>query len=392
MRKSKIHTHDGEELEIIEDKPKRKPKPVRKRRALVFGLVGLSLVLFMGVVGLLMRTTNVSEACPGADCQTAHTVANNTTRWQPALCPEILGASGDKIALTAQLRGSDQPEMFVMDAEGRNLCPLITESLSISSPSWSPDGRWIAFHLVTQDRHDANHFYRDLHLFDLANGDTMNLTYDIGTATSVDWSPTGGQLVFVGGSGGQTDLYMIDADSSNLARLTEYQSFIERPAWSPDGRWIAFVSAHDHPDTERNSRNSYEIYLMDVQNGSTRRLTNNMSYDHMPAWSPDGSKLVFVSSTSPDSNTHTDLFVMETICAPTSDDCTATRQNITQNGYANQAPVWLSDGQRIAYIASERSGDRGLYVIDIETGHIRRLTRPSVHVADFDWWLASSLN
>ena len=66
--------------------------------------------------------------------------------------------------------------------------------------------------------------------------------------------------------------------------------------------------------------------------------------------------------------------------------CKTNRRNLTNTGYNIQCPQWLPDGQHIAYTASEREGDVGLYLLDINSGETRRITRSPIQINTFDWW------
>jgi TolB protein len=98
------------------------------------------------------------------------------------------------------------------------------------------------------------------------------------------WSPDGRRIAFARFFDGQpfTDLAIINVDGSGLQRLTTASG--EYPTWSPDGARIAFATARD---------GNYEIYVMPADGADQTRLTNNPAYDMSPAWSPDGARIAF---------------------------------------------------------------------------------------------------
>ncbi len=121
-----------------------------------------------------------------------------------------------------------------------------------------------------------------------ANGsDIRRLTDNPARDSSPDWSPDGSQIVFVSDRDGNPEIYVMSADGSNVVRLTDNPGFESEPAWSPDGKQIAFVS-----DRDGNS----EIYVMNADGSNVVRLTDNPAVDDEPSWKPDGSAISFIST------------------------------------------------------------------------------------------------
>jgi Tol biopolymer transport system component len=84
---------------------------------------------------------------------------------------------------------------------------------------------------------------------------------------------------------------VMNADGANPRRLTSNASLDYWPAWSPDGKAIAFTSNRD---------GNYEIYVMTADGGSQRNVSMHPGQDNFAAWSPDGRRLAFVSNRSGD--------------------------------------------------------------------------------------------
>ena len=93
------------------------------------------------------------------------------------------------------------------------------------------------------------------------------------------WSPDGRRVTFVSDRDRSVDIYVMNADGSDLTRLTDNQGWDWAPSWSPDGRRIVFVSSRDE---------NLGIYVMNADGSDVTRLTDNSADDENPSWSPVG--------------------------------------------------------------------------------------------------------
>jgi TolB protein len=197
----------------------------------------------------------------------------------PAWSPD-----GQRIAFAAEI-APRQIAIGVIDANGQSLSLLMPTAGQNVDPAWSPGGRRMAF---AADR-DGDF---DIFVMPVAGPQAqpvedgaLNLTRFEGDDRAPAWLPDGESIVFQSDREGQVDIYRMDADGSNLRRLTDDPAEDSDPAVSPDGRRIAFASLRD---------GDYDIIVMNLDGSEQRAVTDNEVADLKPAWTPEGS-LLFAS-------------------------------------------------------------------------------------------------
>jgi WD40 repeat protein len=139
-----------------------------------------------------------------------------------------------------------------------------------------------------------------------------------------------GKIAFVRyiGGGAEVDIWTVNPDGSAPTRLTRPPGNNVAPAWSADGRKIAFSSSRD---------GNYEIYVMNADGTDQQRLTTDAAPEYSPSWSPDGSKIAFTSYR--DGNF--DIYVM--------DAAGGSEVRLTTGVEEDSGPAWSPDGSRIAF-------------------------------------------
>ena len=150
----------------------------------------------------------------------------------------------------------------------------------------------------------------------------------------------------------QFTLYVADADGRNSQQVLSSREPILSPAWSPDGRRLAYVSF----ETERPA-----IYIQDLASGQRVRATSFEGINGAPAWSPDGRRLAM--SLSKDGQP--EIYVM--------DIASREFQRITNSSSIDTEPAWAPDGRSLLF-TSDRSGGPQLYRHDFASGQQQRLT------------------
>ena len=261
-------------------------------------------------------------------------------------------------------------EIYVMAADGKNQRRLTNNPASDYSPSWSPDGKRIAF-VSRRDGHVHPIRGRptsEIYVMDADGGNQQNLTNDPHHDWSPSWSPDGKRIVFGSdrdwdNNPHNTEIYVMKADGTNQRRLTNNLTEDMYPAWSPDGGRIAF-SARREGHVVHNLDITYEIYVMDADGGNQQRLTENRKNDMYPSWSPGGKRIAFVSDRKGDFANY-DIYVM--------DADGGNQQKLTNDRGDDWLPSWSPDGERIVFM-SERDGNTEIYVMDNDGGNLQNLT------------------
>ncbi len=164
-----------------------------------------------------------------------------------------------------------------------------------------------------------------------------------------------------------SEIYVMNFDGSGQKRLTNTTAHNYSPAWSPDGSKIAFVSDRDDDDTE--------LYVMNADGSGQRRLTMNYLSESRPTWSPDGSQIYFSASRYGGTTTH--IYVMN--C----DGSEVTRLPNTEHGFrAHPSPL----GNKIAFTHfSSYRYDWDIYVMNIDGSGRANLTNCGADDDDAAW-------
>ena len=304
----------------------------------------------------------------------------------------FLGPTADsKIAFTSFRNGSF--DLYVMNADGSKQRRLTTPAggnspAAVSSPAWSPDGRRLAFvsgrGTCVLDSHfvsERNAGTGDVDI-SVANADGSGLrwvTRGPGVDCAPAWSPDGRKIAFqrslVRREGDRVvgfdfDIYVINADGSEEQNLTGDGLSAGAPLWSPDGRKIVFWSGPDG--------NGW-VSVMNSDGSERRMLAHNHGY---VAWSPDGRKILLRRGGAQGDRNGVGATKAYAVVANADGSGLRTLTRIAVvNG---QSLNWSPDGRKVVFV-SDRDGNQEIYVINADGSGRRNLTRHPGHDSDPAW-------
>ncbi len=226
--------------------------------------------------------------------------------------------------------------------ESGEVVQLTNNEWEDSAACWSPDGQWIAF-----QREDPSG-NRDIWLIRADGSGERNLTNTSDHREQHPrFMPDGRSILFDGNreSAGKVgeredyEVYQVSLDGREPIRMTDNPHWDLYGVPSPDGKSMAWVRAL--PVTEKDDRD-YEVFVVDLETGASRNLSDHLGYDTNPDWSPDGQWIVFASDRHASIRGRTDLFMVR----PDGSDLT----RLTDNGGTSMAyvrPRFAPDGSAL---------------------------------------------
>lgn len=218
-------------------------------------------------------------------------------------------------------------DIYVMDINSGEQINITSHPADDKHPHWSPDERLIAY---VSNRDGSN------------NGDVFTMKPDgtdvtrwtsVGWVTSLDWSPDAKRLVFHSISDGDGEIYVLNLEDDSLLRLTDNEEEDTRPVWSPDSRSIVFVSDRD---------GSNQIYVMKLETMSVTPISSGTDASWGAAWSPNGRLISYVARRGANAQLH----VWDSV----ENKLLVVAEDLAING---QTPRWSPDGQSLVYTRDE---------------------------------------
>jgi TolB protein len=282
------------------------------------------------------RLALVWTISPGLVRSTAHRIAD-------AVYENLIGERGvfsTKIAYV--VRGGGRYQLKVADADAFNEQTVLNSREPIISPRWSPDGSRMAYVTFELKRPAVV-------VQNLATGARKVVAKFKGNNSAPAWSPDGRQLAVTLSKDGIAQIYLMDAEGSEVPRRVMVTRAIDTEAcFSPDGQSLVFTSDRG---------GSPQIYRVPLEGGSAQRLTFTGNYNVSPRLSPDGRKLVYVQQ----AGTAFRVVLQELDSGQT--------QTLTDTTL-DESPSFSPNGRMILY--ATRSGGRGALALVSADGRVRQ--------------------
>ena len=229
-------------------------------------------------------------------------------------------------------------QIWVVPTAGGEAIPMTTKGVNSSRPRWSPDGKFLAF-LSARGSGDKDGPKTQVWTLNRSGGEAQQLTETMQGVSSFEWSPKGDRLVLV----------LSDPSPEELEAAEAKEKSIEKIKPSTPKPWVIDRLQFKQDNAGYLDRLRSHLYVFEVAGKKLMQVTSGDYDDGDPAWSPDGRFLAFTSNRSedPDHNFNSDIWVV----AADNPDKGMTLTRLTKNAGSDDSPAWSPDGKWVAYVS-----------------------------------------
>ncbi|MBL8164397.1 MAG: PD40 domain-containing protein [Anaerolineae bacterium] len=275
--------------------------------------------------------------------------------WLLLLAAQMLGSAlpAEEVALNTD--DGRRTAVQLLDIR-RGLRAWVTHGLYEYAPDWSPDGRLLAYIAVSSDASSVS-----VNVIDPFGGTPRTVFTDsrqIPSGSSVDWSPDGTRLAFTTTQDDRYVVYVADLANERVQQVTASVANAFAPTWSADGTMLAF-SWSPAANSEIFAAALPGLDRPISSDSALKRLTALPTLETTPAWSPDGRFIAFVS----DRDDNSEIYVLDTACLDDPATCESTLRRITNHPARDITPSWSPDGERLLFASNRDAGTWALYVL-----------------------------
>jgi len=269
----------------------------------------------------------------------------------------------------------------------------LTRFRNVNDPQISPDGQWVAYVVGTTDaKEDKSNSH--IWMVNIDGSNDRQITFSNESESSPRWSPDGKYISFTSSRPGKTrgnQVWLLDRNGGEAMQLTEIKGRLQGHEWSPDSKRLALVVGDPDPESDPapspqpgatprvpkpividryrfkqdgagyllTGRHTY-IYIFDIATKKLERLTKSKWDEGSPAWSPDGTRIAFMSNhgDDPDRDPSAQLFVAEAKPGATEKPLTSDTVRASRG-----RPEWSPDSKSIAFIEGDEK-KYGAYNMD----------------------------
>jgi len=311
---------------------------------------------------------------------------------------------GKQVAYVVSWADRDADEtrlsVYIAPLDGRAPARRFTQGNKDHTPSWSPDGRYLAF---VSDRGEKNQLF----VAPLGGGEARQVTKAKYGISNPAWSPDGKRVAYMARTGEykepkerspveksaprvirdlrykldgigffderRTHIFTIDIETGKENQITDGDWYDDQPAWSPDGKQIAFISDREPERNQRQWRS--DLWVVSANGGRARKLTRSLGTAVSPAFSPDGRHVAFIGHEHGDEGSAKNIHLMSVPAQggePRSVSAPIDRPVAGWPPAGGRTFEWTPGGDALLFIAADK-GTMALYRAGTQNGSVSKV-------------------